>query len=75
MDESTARCAPLVRAEDSDEGGVRPAARCPDSVRSLSPCNASCPASRRRSGLMGRPLGERGPLAAFFRIAIDSLEL
>src|SRR5205814_9849404 len=46
---STSRVAPDTLAAPSCEGGVRPALRCPSSVRSFSPASAFCSADARTS--------------------------
>ena len=65
------RAGMLGRAEPRCDGGVRPAARCPSSVRSRSQSVASACAARSCSGLARLPPAVRGdfPLRSVVRIS------
>jgi len=67
MSSSILRAAPELRFLFSCDGGVRPAARCPSSVRSFRPSCASAWATASWAGLPLFPVAVRGerPLAAF----------
>src|SRR4051812_11479759 len=61
------RAAPFERPAFSCAGGVRPAAMCPSSARSFTPCNALDSAAVRLSGSICFPDAERALLAPFVR--------
>src|SRR5438309_2143384 len=63
MESSTTRDAPIVRFASFSDGGVRPAARCPYSVRSRRPSRESCAASASTCGLAFFPVAVRGVFA------------
>lgn len=61
------RVAPDVRPELFSDGGVRPAARCPASVRSRTPSWAVIDAAARTCGLAFFPPAVRGPFDLLLR--------